>query len=161
MASDFGARARKRSVPVAPILAIVALVLAAGVALMWWLPRSREIAKAEAWTFTGTPCPAVSVQAFAAFVVQPKESFEFGDVTFARGYGHASCEQITNDGGRGFGTHPVCQFTSPGVLHVTTKRGDFYFITQTGPATVAVQDGVASCVRAARFRGEQGTATDL
>ncbi len=161
MTSDFGVRARKKTAPVLPIVAILAVVLAAAVLAGWWLPRSREIAKAEAWTFTGAPCPSVSAQAFAAWVVKPRESFEFGDITFARGYGHASCEEITNDGGKGFGRHPVCQFTAPAVLHVTTKRGDFYFITQTGPATVAVEHGVASCVRAARFRGEQGTATDL
>jgi hypothetical protein len=161
MASDFGGGARKKSLPVVPIVAILVLAVAAAVFAGWWLPRSREVAKAQAWTFTGPPCPTATAQAFAASVVQPRESFEFADVTFARGYGHASCEQITNDGGKGFGTHPVCQFTAPAVLHVTTKRGDFYFITQTGPATVAVRDGVASCVRAAHFRGEQGTATDL
>ena len=154
--TDFGAGARKRKGSRLPAivagvlgLAVVGAVLFAG----WSRQHGQDIATARAWAITGPPCPTASAQAFAASAVKPRQAFEFNEVTFAHGYGHASCQQVRDDGGRGSGTHPVCQFTAPAALKVTTRKGSFYFVPPTGPATVAVQDGVPTCVRAAWFRG--------
>lgn len=138
------------------IVATLGIVLVIGVVAASWLyHRSEAVRTAQAWAITGPPCPTASQQTFAASAMKPHMAYEFGDVSFTRAYGHVSCQEITNDGGRGFGTFPECQFTSPGLLQVTTKRGDFYFIVETGPATVMVKDDVPSCVRAGNFHGEQ------
>ena len=77
---------------------------------------------------------------------------------FARRFGHMSCAMITNDGGRGLGTFPVCQFTSPASLLVRTPRGEFYFAPGIGqPATVSVPPGLPQCVMNSNFtaRGDR------
>ena len=49
---------------------------------------------------------------------------------------------------------PVCQFSGPSLLTVTTAKGTFYFAPGTGkPATVMTRDGVPSCVLASNFKG--------
>lgn len=134
------------------VVAAIAVAFIGAIAGAAWLQaRAHNVAEAAAWKIVGAPCATASAQAFSAWPVKPHEGFGYDGVTFAHGYGHASCNEIHNDEGRGFGTHPVCQFTAPAVLHVTTQKGDFYFIAQTGPATVTVQDKVATCVRAAWF----------
>jgi hypothetical protein len=53
-------------------------------------------------------------------------------------------------GGHGAGRITVCQFSNPSVVEAATPRGDFLFLTQAYPATIAVADGRPSCVLKAR-----------
>jgi hypothetical protein len=115
--------------------------------------QPHNIAEARRWTITGPPCPTADARAFAGSVVVSGLQFAYDDVTFVRGNGHVYCDEIHDDGGRGFGSHPVCQFTGPVALKVTTSRGDVYFGPLTGRATVAVANHVPSCVRGGWFTG--------
>ena len=112
-----------------------------------------SVAEAKAWTIEGPPCPTVTAEAFQAQNLKPRHTSDYREIKFARAYGHLECRQIKNDGGQGLGSHTVCQFTSPAVLHVTTSKGDFFFLPGVGrPATVAIEDGVARCVLAGDYR---------
>ena len=66
-----------------------------------------------------------------------------------------SCAMIAYNSGRGFGTFPVCQFTSPASLLVKTRRGEFYFAPGIGqPATVSVPHGLPQCVMNSKFTAQ-------
>lgn len=133
--------------------ALVALA-AAGAVLghNWWEQRKEAIANADAWTIDGPPCPALTEAQFAAAGLSTRKASEFNGVTFRRVAGHMSCNEVANDGGRGMGKYPVCQFTSPSVLSVTVAERTFHFQPGVGQdATVEVKDGQARCVMAARF----------
>ena len=154
--TDYGGGKGKRSGPGGPVIVIGAIVLVIAFLVGSWLwHRPRDIQKAETWAITGPPCPQVSPQAFEAQPVRIHEKFEDDDITFGRGYGHVSCDEIVNDGGRGFGTFTECQFTSPGAIQVTTKAGATYFLTGTSRATVTVKKDAVTCVLAGKFKGEQ------
>jgi len=154
--TDYGSGRRRRSGPSAPVIAIAAVVLVVAFVVGNWVwHRPGEIRKAEAWAISGPPCQRVTDQAFQAQPVRIHERFEDEGITFGRGYGHVSCEEIVNDGGRGFGTFTECQFTSPGAIQVTTKAGVTYFLTGTSRATVTVKKDAVSCVLAGKFKGEQ------
>ena len=145
----------KRGGPGFGAVAIV-IVLMVGVPAAyfgWQRHIEKATALAREWTITGPPCPAISSQAYAAGPVKATESFALGEVSMGRGFGHVSCSYIASDGGRGLDDFPVCQFTSPGVLHVTTPKGEFYFAPGAGPATVSVPNGTPQCVMAGKFRG--------
>ncbi len=158
MAQDFGDGRRRRKSIALPTLVLGALALAAAyVAGSWAWHRPGEIRKAQAWAVAGPPCRQLSAQAFQAQPVRIHARFENDDITFGRGYGHVSCDDITNDGGQGFGTFTECQFNNPGALEVTTKTGDLYFLTGGERATVMVKKDAVSCVLAGRFKGEQST----
>ncbi|HEY5410431.1 MAG TPA: hypothetical protein VIJ94_06865 [Caulobacteraceae bacterium] len=158
MAHDFGGARRRRKSIAVPVLVLGAVALVvAYLAGSWVWHRPREIRKAQAWAISGAACQQVSAQAFAAQPVQIHARFENNDITFGRGYGHVSCDDITNDGGRGYGTFTECQFNSPGALEVATKTVHAYFLTGGGPATVTVKKDAVSCVLAGKFKGEQST----
>jgi hypothetical protein len=130
------------------------LVLVPAAVWSWNRHIEAAVANAKAWTITGPPCPTLTRQAYLAGAVHADHAFQLGDVGFARAYGHVSCNFIANDGGRGLGDYPVCQFTSPAVLRITTPQAEVYFFPSTGPATVSVPHGTPRCVMASRFRGE-------
>lgn len=132
---------------------IVAALIPAGI---WSWRRHIELATAEAraWTIAGPPCPTLTRQAYEAGPVRATLQVQLGDISFDRAYGHVSCNFIAYDGGRGFGDYPVCQFTSPAVVHVSTPKGETWFFPSTGPATVSVPHGVPRCVMAANWHGE-------
>jgi hypothetical protein len=155
MTRDYGARAPRKKIGAPAMVAGAIAVIAVCVAGNWWLHRPGAIRKAQEWAITGPPCPEVSARAFQAQPVRIHERLEDNDIVFGRGYGHVSCDNIVNDGGKGVGFFTECQFTSPGAIQVTTKAGDTYFLTKVSPATVSVKKGVPSCVLAANFKGEQ------
>ena len=156
MSNDYGAGKRRRVGPSAPVIIGVGVVLAIALAIgLWFLHRPEDIRKAQQWAISGPPCPQVSAQAFQTQPVRIHEQFEDNDVKFGRGYGHVSCDDIKEDGGKGFGSFTECQFTSPGALQVTTSSGDTYFLTKASPATVMVRKSGVTCVLAARYKGEQ------
>jgi hypothetical protein len=136
------------------LLAIIVVALVAGGFWAWNRHVEMAVAEAQAWTIKGPPCPALTKQAYLAGAVHATQSTQLGDITFERAFGHVSCNFIANDGGRGVGDYPVCQFTSPAVLHIVTPKGEFWFFPSTGPATVSVLHGQAQCVMAANWRGE-------
>ncbi len=142
---------------------VLAFVLAAAVAVLVEAnaaadlrQMNADIAEANAWTFAAPPCPRLSLQAYLAnarrYDLRILHAFEFGGVKFGRGYGDVSCTRIHADGGRSTETLPVCQFSGPGVLEISTSRGAFYFFPSAGPATVAVPHGQPQCVLGETFR---------
>jgi len=161
MSRDFGGGKRRSKGIGIPAIIVGALLLVVAVLVGSRLAqRPRDIRKAEEWAISGPPCPQLSAPAFQAQPVRIHERSEVDDISFGRGYGHMSCDDIVNDGGRGFGTFTECQFSSPGAIEVTTTAGDSYFLTRVSPATVTVKKGVVGCVLAARFRGEQSVPGD-
>ncbi len=156
MPQDFGSGSwrTRRIAPPRRTLAL-ALVMGGAVAFGTWLQHDpANVARARLWTVTGLPCRALTARAFADSAVKPGAMFQYDDVTFTRGYGHVYCDEIHDDGGHGLGSHPVCQFTGPAVLKVTTPKGSFFFAPSAGPATVAVAGDIPTCVRGGWFRGQ-------
>jgi hypothetical protein len=113
--------------------------------------RASLIARAEAWTAAGAPCPRASAAAARAFG-DASETFRFDGVHFVRAYGYATCGEIAIDRGWALGQRaPVCRFNSPGRLEVSTPRGRFDFITGIAPVTIVVTEGAPHCVLAAKL----------
>ncbi|HLI65708.1 MAG TPA: hypothetical protein VKU90_05025 [Caulobacteraceae bacterium] len=162
MSGDFGVRrGRRRGVSFHLLLAVVgAPVLMTAALGVWLLERNRAIEEAAAWTFTGPACRALTAAEYQARPSHPMPTFSYENVGFGRAYGHASCNNVVNDGGRGFGTFPECQFTSADLLKITTAKGDFYFSVGSHPATVAVHRDTPSCVMAGSFTGAGGPGAD-
>ena len=151
MGKDFGTRAPQRA-PLGPwvvgILALGSAALLAHYLLNKGL--NERIADASAWTVTGPPCPTMSKEAFAAQPYEARQSFETNGIRWARSSATVMCQSIASDGGRGGEVYPVCQFSAPRVLQITTPRGDFYFAPGLGKkATVTVRHDVAQCVMGA------------
>jgi hypothetical protein len=155
MGSDYGVRSkRRRGASVGLVAIVVGVPLFLGTALITFLvQRQHAIEESAAWTITGPPCPALTLAAYQAGPRHPFESFAYEGVGFGREYGHVSCNAVVNDHGRGFGTFAECQFTSAGILKITTKNGDFYYSTGSRPSTVAVHQDQPNCVMAGHFTG--------
>ncbi|HLK23193.1 MAG TPA: hypothetical protein VKT30_00900 [Caulobacteraceae bacterium] len=160
--SDFGIRGkRRRGVPFGLITIAVGLPLALGTALVTYLiQRQHAIEEAAAWAISGPPCRTLSLAEYQALPQRPFESFVYEGVGFGRLYGHVSCNAVVNNGGRGFGTFPECQFTSADIIRITSARGTIYFSTGSHPATVAVHQNRPSCVMAGTFTGQFSPAAD-
>jgi hypothetical protein len=154
MTRDLGVRARRRLSRGERIVRAAALTLAVAIpaaVLTGSLLKNRR--EAIASTIDGPPCPTLSRASYEAQPVKALKAIEYGGVVLARHAGHVNCSPVTYDGGRGFGTFPVRQFTSPGVLKVTTRKGAFFFAPGVGQAaTVSAPRGVARCVLASKFR---------
>ncbi len=161
--TDYGARGakRRRGVPFGLITVLVGVPLIMATALITFLvQRQHAIAEAAAWNITGPPCATLTLAQYKALPYHPVESFTYEGVGFARSYGHVSCNAVVNNGGRGFGTFPECQFTSADVIHITTPTANIYYSTDSHPATVAVHAGQPSCVMAGHFTGQFAPAAD-
>lgn len=114
--------------------------------------RAERIADAKAWTITGPPCARITEAELAADAGKGLRRFDHGGVTFFRREGDVECAPVYYDGGRGDGFYPVCQFTGPGDLKVSTAEGQWRFRPGPGrPATVSVPHGRAACVTAVRI----------
>jgi hypothetical protein len=124
----------------------VMLVLAGTPLLSTAAQRLVAIARAQAWTVAGAPCPGLSPAEVPASGYRIAHAIDYGDVRFGRAYGYVSCVEVSGDGGWSMDAAPVCQFNSPSLLQVTTRRGDFYFLTRMRPATVSIVDGRPRCV---------------
>lgn len=154
-----GPRRRKNTLRWIVIGGGVALAVAA-VITTEVLRRQHELADAaassQAALVDGPPCPTLTPAAFAASKLPPKKAFVFNGIRFARRYGHADCSTLADPVKKGGAFIPVCQFTGPAVISVTTPKGEFYFEPGVGrSATVFVPDTGPRCVLAARF-GTQG-----
>jgi hypothetical protein len=151
---DYGVRPARR-IPWLWIIGIIlGITLVSGLTTREFLKRRTEaVATAKAWAITGPPCPTVSAAEFEAKKYRLRASFDYGGATFARTAGHVDCAAVVPKGGTALtGAYPVCQFTSPAVVKLTTSKGEFYFVPGAGqPATVSAPDGVGQCVMASKF----------
>lgn len=154
MSLDYGVSAAHRRhglVRKALIGFAVLFVLVFGAAFLQH--QRQRVADAQEWKIEGPPCPTLTAQAFAAAQMKAPKGLTFDGVRFARRFGHVDCNEIAYDDGKGLGGFPVCQFTGPGTLQVTTPKGDFFFNPGVGqPATVAVPHDAPTCVMASNFR---------
>jgi hypothetical protein len=138
---------------------VIAGAAVVAVALPGWLLVQSYLGKREAALFLaseavvdGPPCPSLTRAQFEAQRLStPKATFYEG-VTFARQFGHMECRSLRYGAGWGTAVYPVCQFTSPKALKITTDRGEWYFAPGPGqPATVGTPKGQAQCVLASNF----------
>ncbi|HEX3367294.1 hypothetical protein [Phenylobacterium sp.] len=150
-ARDFGA---VRRYGLAHVIGAIVVVGAAALLVTSQAVRDRNaaIALAKKWDIQGPPCPAMSETEFnTKHEVAPK-TFDYDGVTLGRIAGDVSCSDVKDDGGRGFGTDKVCQFTSPAALTVASPAGRFFFVPGPGqPATLRIHKNVATCVMASKF----------
>jgi len=93
-------------------------------------------------------CPRLAPDAFAARLqaarILPSHHFGFGGVRFYRASGHVDCRLVREGGAAA----PVCRFSRPVALQVSTASGRYDFFPVSGAATVTVRGGRASCVMA-------------
>lgn len=104
----------------------------------------------------GPPCPELTPSDFEARGLKAPKATNYEDVIFARQFGHMDCRGVRYGGGWSSRVYPVCQFTSPNVLKVTTEQGEWYYFPGPGqPATVVTPHGKAQCVMDANFTMEK------
>lgn len=114
--------------------------------------RNASIALARKWDIQGPPCPAMSEAEFRAKHQAAPKTFDYDGITLGRVAGDVSCSDVKDNGGKGFGTDKVCQFTSPAALTVVSPAGRFFFTPGPGqPATLRIHKDVATCVMASKF----------
>ena len=114
--------------------------------------RDAALSLRREWAVEGPPCPEIARAEFEARGLKVRKGTVYEDVAFYRQFGHVECAGLRYGGGWGPGVYPVCQFTSPKALRVTTRDGDRYFDIGAGsPATIAVPRGQVRCVLAANF----------
>ena len=148
---DYGAVARFGIPHV--IGAVIVLTLAMGfLAYNFVRDRNAHIATAQAWDIKGPPCPQVSAANWAARRLKAPKVFDYDGTQLARWSGDASCSDVKDKGGTGFGTDKVCQFTNPTVLAVTTPAGTTYYEPGVAqPATLSLHRDIPRCVLASKF----------
>lgn len=107
---------------------------------------------AREWRIDGPACASLTRAAFEAQGLKLRQGTIYLDARFFRQVGHMSCSGLRHGGGWSSNLYPVCQFTSPRALKVSTGKGDWYYDIPAGqPATVAVRRGTPQCVMAANF----------
>lgn len=143
---DYGQRTKRKSFSLGWTLFGVVLV-AAAVGGLWWQRQVKSVAEFQHWVIQGPPCAPSSKAALDAAGVTLKDSNVIDQVEFTRAYGHVSCTDVHDNGGRGFGSVNVCQFSSPRGLKVRTPKGEFYYLLPGAkPVVVGVEKGAPSCV---------------
>lgn len=157
MTLDLGVRKRRRLTAGQKV--VIGLALLTTAALPVWTfggsylkRRDAALNLASEWRIDGPPCKALTKAEFEAQGLRTRKATLYEDVTFHRQFGHMSCSALRYGSGWGQAVYPVCQFTSPRAVRVTTAKGDWYFALAPGqPATVAAPHGLARCVQAANF----------
>lgn len=138
---------------------VIAVAAVVALALPGWLLVHSYLGKREAALFlaseaqvNGPPCPSLTKAQFDAQGLKAPKATNYENVIFARQFGHMECRSLRYGGGWGTEVYPVCQFTSPKALKITTDKGEWYFAPGPGqPATVGVPHGEARCVMASNF----------
>jgi hypothetical protein len=114
--------------------------------------RDAALNRARDFAIEGPPCPSLTHDQFGALGLKAEKGVNYEDVVFYRQFGHMDCTSLRYGGGWSRRAYPVCQFTSPGAIRVTTREGDWYFAPGFGrPATVATPNGQPRCVLASNF----------
>jgi hypothetical protein len=148
---DYGQRRRPRSLRGFGWAAGVAAVgLAAGLIWNWQGHRAQE--RAQGWVGEAAPCPTLTAQAYRARYAPHERITAYEGVMLARQFGHVMCKDVDTEGGLGFVTHPVCQFTSPTAIRVRGPGGEAFF--EPGPgrvATLNVERHRTLCVLGGKF----------
>ena len=122
------------------------IVLAVGNHLRRATIIEQSTANLPAGAMEGEPCAVMTKAEYEARGAKAAHAFITHDIRYERRYGHADCS-IVKAGGAGNDFVPVCQFSGPAQVVVTTDKGAFYFAPGVGrPATVATRDGVPTCV---------------
>lgn len=122
------------------------IVLAVGNHLRRATIIEQSTASLPAGALEGEPCAVMTKAEYEARGAKAAHAFITNDIRYERRYGHADCS-IVKAGGAGNDFVPVCQFSGPAQVVVTTAKGAFYFAPGVGrPATVATRDGVPTCV---------------
>lgn len=122
------------------------IVLAVGNHLRRATIIEQSTASLPAGALEGEPCAVMTKAEYEARGAKAAHAFITNDIRYERRYGHADCS-IVKAGGAGNDFVPVCQFSGPAQVVVTTDKGAFYFAPGVGrPATVATRDGVPTCV---------------
>lgn len=137
-----------RAFPLMLIGAVVVgvIVLAVGNHLRRATIIEQSTASLPAGALEGEPCAVMTKAEYEARGAKAAHAFITNDIRYERRYGHADCS-IVKAGGTGNDFVPVCQFSGPAQVVVTTDNGAFYFAPGVGrPATVATRDGVPTCV---------------
>jgi hypothetical protein len=112
--------------------------------------RQASAAETAAWSLDGPPCPTVTAATYSTAPGAPKVT-TFEDASFEYRVGHMMC--IHRPDARGWGEHPVCQFTGPVLLGVKAPGIQAYFAPPSMKAVrVAVIEGQARCVLIAPFQ---------
>lgn len=102
---------------------------------------------------SGPPCPTLTAAEFDARSAKPKKAFVFNQIRFDRRFGHVDCNTVAI--GQGNAYAPVCQFSGPALLAVTTDKGRFFFAPGAGkPVTIITENGSPRCVMDGNFRPE-------
>ena len=113
--------------------------------------RGEAMTRAEAARVSGPPCPTLDEAQFQRAGYRGLKGVDYMGAVFMRQYGHVECSSVPDDF-LALRAHPVCQFTSPNVLAVTTKRGTSYYAPGVGhPATVVARGDEVQCVMASNF----------
>lgn len=115
--------------------------------------QSRRRSERIEWTIDGPPCPSVERPGPGLLGRRPLKTFTYGDITFGRRTGHVSCAAFDEGGLFDQRLTRVCQFTSPGLLAVTSGGQTRYFTPGFGQkATINAAAGRAPrCVLAGWF----------
>jgi cbb3-type cytochrome oxidase subunit 3 len=112
--------------------------------------RKASAAEAAAWSLDGPPCPVVTPATYAAVPGAPKAT-TFEDASFEYRVGHMMC--VHRPDARGWGEHPVCQFTGPVLLGVKVPGTQAFFAPPSmSAARVGVVDGKIGCVLIPPFK---------
>lgn len=138
---------------------IVAVVGATVVALPAWViggtylkDRDAALSLSRTWTIDGPPCPALTSAAFQAGGFKAPKSVDYSGVVVSRQFGHVTCSALRYGQAWGLSEYVVCQFTSPNVVKVETRKGEWYFVPGMGqPATISTPHDEARCVLASNF----------
>ena len=99
------------------------------------------------WKIAGPACPVVPAVSMAARGAHPPPPFTYKGAHFAFQIGSVECEAVPDEGLLPQTTHPVCQFSAPGAVEVTTPARAVVYEPGVGhTATVTVRGGETSCV---------------
>lgn len=141
-----------------PLLLGAAVVV--GVVIVAWAGYQRRALALAASTeaanlaaVSGPPCPTLTEAEYEARAAKPKKAFIFNDIRFDRRFGHVDCNTVATGEGNAYA--PVCQFSGPTLLTVTTEKGRFIFAPGGGkPVTIITENGFPRCVMDGNFRPE-------
>jgi len=137
--------------PLICILAVCAAVMMMPVAIVvgTW---GDHLSLRQEWTIKGPPCPQVAKLSIFAIGAKPPRPFTYKGTRFAAQVGDVYCEAVPDPGWFPRTTHAVCQFSRPAGVEVTTPTRHVIYEPGIGrPATVAVRNGVPSCVMGGWF----------